>query len=556
MFFKVGDFKQFENYTFVLSTEKYVRTVKNTGKLFYLEFYCDRIILQLKQKGESIMKKRISTITAICLGICLLFLCGCDTAGGGSYGSYAPMAGPVMAGEASPDGSVSDDNYQYESVIEQGFVNTSVTPSSYFSLDRNTAGYSLMRYELKNYAVISPDSVRLEEYVNYFDYDYPAPEKGDGIGASAYLSPCPWNPEHKLLTVGLKTEESNIDGQGGNYVFLIDVSGSMSGTERLDLVKYSIKELVKNLSQNDTVTIVTYANGVDIKLRSMSASEKNRSTIFEALDSLTASGGTNGEGGLELAYECAEKAFRLGGNNRVVLMSDGDFNIGMSDNTDMKEFIQDKAKSGVYLSVLGFGMGNMRDDMLETLALNGNGNYAYIDTELEAKKVLCEELSGTLYTVAKDAKAGVTFNPETVNSYRLLGYDMKRMSESDFENTEKDAGEIGSNLTVTAIYEIELKEDAQKDSQIAEIHLKWKDTAENNKEKKITVTNTENGTEDTEFAICVAEFALVLRQSRYMGDASLENVLSRLKDLQNYINDDPYKGEFCELVSIAKEIRK
>lgn len=482
-----------------------------------------------------------------------------------ALGAFSCNGGTMMGGYPDmylPEGEyTSGENYNYESVEERGFVETAQTPSSYFSLDRNTAGYTLMRGQLQANMEIAADSVRLEEYVNYFDYDYPAPEKGEGMTATAYLSPCPWNEEHKLMTVGVKTEESYLQTEGGNYVFLVDVSGSMSGSayyygsesetylSRIDLVKYAFKTLLGNLTESDSVAIVTYANNISTKLSATKVTEENRSKIEKAIDSLNASGGTNGGGGLERAYNEAQKNFRTGGNNRIILMSDGDFNVGMSDLDELKEFVQEKAQSGVYLTTVGVGMGNTRDDLMQMLALNGNGNYAYIDTKLETEKVFTKELNGTLYTVAKDVKAGVTFDAERVQSYRLLGYDLKRMSQSDFENTEKDAGEIGSNLCVTAVYEIELKEAAENDP-LAQVHLKWKDVENREREKKFTVNNVENGTADTDFIACVAEFALALRQSKY-ATPSLGNVFLRLNGMTEYLKQDVYKREFKRLVELA-----
>ncbi len=505
------------------------------------------------------MKKSILKIATLCLSAFALLASACGGNGSAAMGGYyynaADMEGVV----------VPDENYQYESVEERGFVQTAETPSSYFSLDRNTAGYSLMRSQINSGSTIAADSVRLEEYVNYFSYDYPAPQKGEGVNATAYLSSCPWNEAHKLMTVGIKTEEAYLQTEGGNYVFLVDVSGSMSGStgsqeediySRMDLVKFAMKTIVEGLGENDSVAIVTYASGIKVKLNATRVTDFNRWFINNAINGLSASGSTNGSGGLQKAYEQAQKNFREGGNNRVVLMSDGDFNVGMTNTDDLKELVQEKAASGVYLSVLGVGMGNTRDDLMQTLALNGNGNYAYLDNTMEVKKVLSEELNGTMYTVAKDAKAGVTFNADMVASYRLLGYDLKRMSESDFENQEKDAGEIGSNLTVTVMYEIELAEEVVENAALGEVHLKWKDVEDRPQEKKLSVLNVENGTNDTAFAACVAEFALVLRQSQYAGAASLGGVMARLQGLSEYTNGDAYKTEFVELVGKANESEK
>ena len=494
------------------------------------------------------MKKQITAFVCSCAAAALL--CGC------SGGMKFADSGLYPAGESYPlfsDG----ENYLYDTVVEQGFSDTETAPSSYFSLDRNTAGYSLVRTQLRQGVKISPESVRLEELVNYFDYDYPAPEAGEAVGVSAYLSDCPWNAEHKLMTVGIKTEEAVRTGDA-NYVLLVDVSGSMGGTlagtegqSRLDLVKYGANKLLDTLGAQDRVSIVTYASGVKTVLESTAATEENKPAIRNAINKLSSYGSTNGSDGLQRAYEQAEAHRAENGNNRIIILSDGDFNVGISNQDELKEFIQEKAKSGIALSVVGVGMGNLRDDFMQTLALNGNGNYCYIDTPLEAQKVFVEEVAGTLYTVAKDAKAGVTFNADAVSSYRLLGYDMKTMSEEDFNNTEKDAGEIGSNLCVTAMYEIELS-DADTDAALAEAAVRYKNEAGEDCEVTLTVTGQETATQDVQFAACVAEFALVLRASAYRGNASLENVLVRLEGMSAYLAEDVYKSEFAELAAVGK----
>lgn len=499
-------------------------------------------------KRSEKMKKQITAFVCSCAAAALL--CGC------SGGMKFADSGLYPAGESYPlfsDG----ENYLYDTVVEQGFSDTETAPSSYFSLDRNTAGYSLVRTQLRQGVKISPESVRLEELVNYFDYDYPAPEAGEAVGVSAYLSDCPWNAEHKLMTVGIKTEEAVRTGDA-NYVLLVDVSGSMGGTvagtegqSRLDLVKYGANKLLDTLGAQDRVSIVTYASGVKTVLESTAATEENKPAIRNAINKLSSYGSTNGSDGLQRAYEQAEAHRAENGNNRIIILSDGDFNVGISNQDELKEFIQEKAKSGIALSVVGVGMGNLRDDFMQTLALNGNGNYCYIDTPLEAQKVFVEEVAGTLYTVAKDAKAGVTFNADAVSSYRLLGYDMKTMSEEDFNNTEKDAGEIGSNLCVTAMYEIELS-DADTDAALAEAAVRYKNEAGEDCEVTLTVTGQETATQDVQFAACIAEFALVLRASAYRGNASLENVLARLEGMSAYLAQDVYKSEFAELAAVAK----
>ncbi len=478
------------------------------------------------------------------------------------YAALAAASVLVFTGCAGKGGNYYPDvgedyghDYRYDSVYEQPFKNVADNPSSYFTLDRNTANYTLMRRTINNGYPVNADSVRAEEYINYFDYDFAAPAAGNDIAVSTYLSDCPWNEDHKLITVGVKTEEVSVDAAASNYVFLIDVSGSMAGNDRLGLVKTTLKTLVNNLGEKDRVSIVTYASGTEVVLDSTPASEKNKKKIISKINKLTASGSTNGSGGLELAYAQAADHFIAGGNNRVIMMSDGDFNVGISDGTPLKEFIQDKAQRGVYLTVLGYGMGNMRDDNLESLARNGNGNYAYIDSAEEAEKLFDKDIAGMLVAVAKDAKAGVTFT-ENVEKYRLIGYDTKLISEDDFNNPEKDAGEIGSNLTVTIVYEIQLSENAQHNARLADLEIRYKDVSDGEKDRSVKnfVNNDPNPDAQTTFISCVAEYALLLRNSDYKGAASFENVLERLETIGTYVNNDYFKQEFVTLVRKAKTI--
>lgn len=490
-------------------------------------------------------RKALALLTAITV-ICLIFLfaaCGGSDDLGGSFfqdsGGY-PYIEPA------------DGNYVYDGIEEQDFALVSENPSSYFSLDRNTASYSYVRRQLNDGLDIAPDSVRVEELINYFDYDFPAPVD-KAIGVSAYLADCPWNAENKLMLVGVKTSLSELETENANYVFLIDVSGSMAGKDRLGLAVKGMEKLTDSLGDKDVVSVVTYASGVRKVLDGTECSDEGKTVIKHALGDLAASGSTSGGEGLQLAYATAKEHFIENGNNRVIIISDGDFNVGMTDLDELKEFIQDKAKENIYLTVLGVGMGNTRDDLLETLAINGNGNYAYLDNELEAEKVLCEELDGTLKTVAKDAKAGVTFT-SAVEKYRLIGYDTKIISQEDFENENADAGEIGSNLCVAALYEIKLAE--SEETRLADVEIKYKDVSagETDESVKIEVTVDTPSSDDLSFISCVAEFGLLLRRSDYKGDASFEAVTERLAMLENYIGDDAYKSEFVTLVGKASEL--
>lgn len=502
------------------------------------------------------MKKKWALISVSLIGAACIGLCACDA--GGGWRDSGSWGGDML----SPD-AVSG-NYDYNTVIENGFKNTADEASSYFSLDRNTATYSLVRRQLNNGWHIAPDSVRIEEMINYFGYDFAAPEDDKAVALSSYLAPCPWNSENMLMLAGVKTSEYNLDAEACNYVFLMDVSGSMSGKDRIDLAKHGINKLVDNLSDNSVVSLVTYASGVKTVLSGKECTDDNKNVIKKAVNDLTARGSTNGGDGLERAYALAQNSFIPHGNNRVILISDGDFNVGMSRQDELKEFIQTKAESGVYLSVLGVGMGNTRDSILETLATCGNGNYAYLDNELEAEKVFGQELNGTLKTVAKDAKACVTFNTETVEEYRLIGYDTKILSQDDFNNSKTDAGEIGSNLCVAALYEIKradfgLADVEGADAKLADIEIRYKDVRtavevnDSVTSEVMFVASRAFDNDDFKFITCVAEFGLILRKSEYKGTASLDSVLDRLDGLSTYINDDPLKKEFVTIVGKASE---
>ena len=488
------------------------------------------------------MKKFLAILAATCATTVLFSACNSIVS---DY--YPPIAG-------SPDYDGENGNYVYGDIIEQGFKDVSEESSSYFSLDRNTATYSLVRRQIENGWTVSPDSVRVEELINYFDFDFAAPEE-KAVAVSAYLGECPWEDSHKLMLAGIKTAEMNIDAVNGNYVFLIDVSGSMSGDDRLGLAKKGLNKLVDGLGDGDKISIVTYASGVKEVLDGGECSEIGKDEVKAAINGLKAGGATYASGGLEMAYRLAEKHYITGGNNRVILISDGDFNVGITGSETMAEYISSRtvAEKSVYLSVLGVGMGNTRDDMLETLARHGNGNYAYLDNEMEAEKVLCHELNGTLMTVAKDAKAGVTFT-ENVIKYRLIGYDTKIISQDEFNDDTTDAGEIGSNLCVAALYEVELAEDAE--GKLADIEVRYKDVRANTEISEsvtVEVTTSTHTCDDLEFITCVAEFGLVLRQSKYAPNANLYSVLERLEAISDYISKDPYRASFKTLAGKASE---
>lgn len=442
-------------------------------------------------------------------------------------------------------------NYQYDGISENDFVSTAEETSSYFSLDRNTASYSLMRREINQGLTTNANSVRLEEYVNYFNYNYARPSGEDALALLGSVFDCPWNEENKLFTIGIAAEEISFASDiQNNIIFLIDISGSMFGEDRLGLIQQAFTMLLDNLGDNDYVSIVTYASNCRVALSGARGTEKTK--IANVLQDLSASGTTNGSGGIQLAYAEAEKYFIQGGNNRVILATDGDFNVGISDKNQLKNFISEKRQSGIYLTVLGVGMFNTNDSTMKTLAESGNGNYAYLDSVAEARKVLVEELNGTFNVVAKDAKAGVIFNPETVEKYRLIGYESKMLSQDEFYDENKDAGEIGSGHTVTAVYEIKIKDNAA--GNIATVEIKYKHP-ESNENKNITETFTTydysaNPDEDCIFIGCVVEYGLLLRNSEFKGNADFENVISRLSQL-SCVREDPFKAEFLEIVKKA-----
>ena len=476
-------------------------------------------------KKEINMKRTLFTIVSFMLAVCMLQ--GCSPAKNGDGLFYNPSMGYYDEAEAP--------SYSYDEVKENGFTVAAVKNSSTFSLDRNTTGYSIARRQINGGTKISADSVRVEEYVNYFSYSYPEPTDGKPLAISGKLFDCPWNAENKLFTVG--------------------VSG---------LIQNAFTMLANNLSDNDVVSIVTYAGSTKVVAEGLNGTQKSQ--ICNVLQDLSASGSTAGASGIQLAYKVAEKYFIQGGNNRVMLATDGDFNVGISNKNQLNEFISAKRDTGIYLSVFGVGMGNTRDDIMETLAKNGNGNYGYLDSITEARKLLVTEMGGTLETVAKDAKINVTFNADKVEKFRLIGYENKMMSEDDFNDENKDAGEIGSGHTVTAVYEIKLKDGTAENAgnetlaEFASAKIKCKDPDSNENieiDKSFDLDlYTATPDEDGSFIASVTEFGLLLRESQYKGTASWQGLLSRLTNLTsvNGANADEFRAEFLELVKKAQTI--
>ena len=466
----------------------------------------------------------------------------------------------------------------YKEIKENSFVAVAQQPVTTFSADVDRAAYANVR-RIIGYGQIPPkDAVRIEEMVNYFDYDYPAPEEGSvsPLRVSPELAPAPWNPNHLLLRIGLQAKKIDLaKAPPSNIVFLIDVSGSMDEENKLPLLKSSFKMLLEQLRPDDKIAIVTYANGTKVALPSTSVKDKEK--IIKVLDNLYASGGTSGGRGIQLAYEQAQKSFIKNGNNRIILATDGDFNIGINNTTDLEKFIEKQRESGIYMSVLGFGIGNYRDDMAETIADKGNGNYAYIDNITEAKKVLVNELSGTLFAVAKDVKLQLEFNPKYVKEYKLIGYENRMLANEDFTNDKKDAGEIGAGHTVTALYELvpsdgkvaqslryqsqELNEKG-KGNELGFLKIRYKDPKVKDA-KSVEITEPlifnkkalKDTSTDYRFAASVAEFGILLRDNSNKANATYDQVIELA---EGAIGKDPegYRKEFVRLVKSVKILPK
>jgi len=462
------------------------------------------------------------------------------------------------------------DDESYESFEENKFENPATTPLSTFSIDVDNASYTNIRRFLNSGQTVPKDAVRVEEMVNFFKYDYPQPVGNDPFSINTEYSTCPWNPNHKLLKIGLQGYEiPTATLPASNFVFLIDVSGSMSDSNKLPLLKESMKVLVKNMRKQDRLAIVVYAGAAGLVLPSTSGADKNK--IYEALDNLNAGGSTAGGAGIELAYKTAQENFVKGGNNRVVIATDGDFNVGASSDGDMQTLIEAKRKGGVFLTCLGYGMGNYKDSKLETLADKGNGNYAYIDNMQEADRFLDKEFKGSMYAIAKDVKIQIEFNPKHVQRYRLIGYENRKLRDEDFANDAVDAGELGSGHTVTALYEIiptgvqsdyftnipELKYSAtltnntgNYNDELATIKFRYKKPDGDKSTEMINVIpniviNSPSG--DFKFAAAVAWFGLKLRDSSLVPDKTSENIIKLAKEGLKK-DDEGYRAEFIRLV--------
>jgi Ca-activated chloride channel family protein len=464
---------------------------------------------------------------------------------------------------------------EYATIRDNKFLAVLNDPLSTFSVDVDTASYSNLRRFLMQNQLPPKDAVRIEEMVNYFTYNYPQPQAGEPFSVTTDLAVCPWNTGHQLLRVGLRGKTPDAANlSSSNLVFLIDVSGSMDQPDKLPLLKEGFKMMVRNLRAEDKVSIVVYAGSAGQVLAPTSGADKER--ILSAIDNLRAGGSTAGGAGIRLAYQLAKDQFIKGGNNRVILATDGDFNVGISSTSEMTRLIEEKREDGIFLTVLGFGQGNVKDSRMESLADQGNGNYYYIDNIKEAKKVLVTELGSTLFTIAKDVKIQVEFNPANVKAYRLIGYENRVMAKEDFNDDKKDAGEIGAGHTVTALYEVVPASseesfgsvDALKyqqapaaapaaSNEVLTVKLRYKEP-DGNVSKLITkpVLKAEVRAEpagDFAWAAAVAEFGILLRASEYKGSASYDHVL---KTARANLGADTFgfRAEFVTLVEAAQTI--
>ncbi len=455
----------------------------------------------------------------------------------------------------------------YDKPDENGFFMSMGQPLSTFAADVDTASYANVRRMIEDgydAAMIPKEAVRPEEFINYFSYDLKSAGKNDKFGVTTEVAPCPWNEDHRLMFVGVKAEDE-LDGDipESNLVFLIDVSGSMASRNKLDLLKKCFSNLVDNLPGDGCVSIVTYASREEVVLEGANMRDKNK--IKRAIRSLEASGSTAGERGMEMAYEVAKDYFIDGGNNRIIMATDGDLNVGISDPDELEKFIKGKKDYGIFLSVLGFGEGNYKDDRLERLADCGNGNYSYIDSESEGRKVLVDEMSSTLVTVAKDVKFQIEFNPAVVNSYRLIGYENRQMDATDFNNDKKDGGEIGSGHSVVALYEIVTTDSSSaidlkyqhgdtdiSSDEYATVKIRYKEPEEDTSKLLSYVVGRDSysdvPSDNLTFAGLVAEFAMLLSDSDYSNDVSYRDIINSYRQLDE---TDDYKDEFISLVRMV-----
>lgn len=497
---------------------------------------------------------------------------------GGVLSERAPAARPKTA-QFPVSVYTSFNTEEYSRIYENRFFDALHNPLSTFSIDVDTASYANIRRFIRNNQFPLKDAVRIEEMINYFDYDYPLPGKKEPFSIFTEMSLCPWNEAHRLIHIGLQGRELTSEEQPpSNLVFLLDVSGSMRSPNKLPLLQTAFKLLAKELDEKDKVSIVVYAGAAGVVLPSTSAS--NKAEIIGAVDRLQAGGSTAGGEGIRLAYKTAMENFIRNGNNRVILATDGDFNVGVSSTSELVRMIEEYREKGVFLTVLGFGMGNYKDNRMEQLADKGNGNYFYIDNILEAKKVFIDDLTGTLFTIAKDVKIQVEFNPAKVKAYRLVGYENRILDKEDFADDTKDAGELGSGHSVTALYEVipygsdeevarigdlkyqdtKINPEAFKSPEVMTVKLRYKEPDGDKSQlveapvldKKVSF---EESTDDFKFSAAVAEFGMLLRDSEFKGSTSFDSILKLALEGKGK-DTHGYRAEFIRLVEMCQLLER
>jgi len=492
-----------------------------------------------------IMKKLFSLTTLLIV----LLIIGCSKDSGYYFDSDANIDGYA---------TIHLPGDQYNEIIENPFIKVTDEPVSTFSIDADGASYANIRRFIQQDKMIPPsNAIRTEELINYFQLDYEYKDEGHPISLNGEISTCPWKADNKLIRIGIKGKPiSKEDLPPSNFVFLIDVSGSMGSEDKLELLKNGFKYLTDELNGEDRVAIVTYAGSAGVILESTSGNEKNK--IKDAIDKLGSGGSTAGAEGIISAYKIAEDNFIEGGNNRIVIGTDGDFNVGPSSQEELVELIEEKRDEGVYITVLGVGRGNLNDGALEQIADNGNGTYEYIDNIEQLRKVFIYDYN-KFYAVAKDVKVQLEFNPDLVDSYRLIGYENRVLDEEDFEDDKKDAGDIGSDQNITALYEIvPVSNSNHLSTHSFTIDFRYKQPDSDTSipmsmniydEKK----SFQEASDFMKFTSCVASFSMLLRDSEYKGTAEYDNVLDWLKDIE-LEDEHGFKEEFKSLVSEAKDL--
>ncbi len=471
----------------------------------------------------------------------------------------------------SDDSSVVHNTEEYDLINENEFKGVKDNPLSTFSIDVDTASYSNVRRFISGSQLPPKDAVRIEEMINYFRYSYPQPEGEHPFSINTEISETPWNKKNKLLLVGIQGKSLDYnDLKPCNFVFLIDSSGSMSDANKLPLLKKSLALMLKGLKKDDRIAIVAYAGSAGVILPSTPATKSDK--ILEAFESLNAGGSTAGGEGIVLAYKIAKENLIKDGNNRVILCTDGDFNVGASSTAEMVRMIEEKRKDDIYLTICGFGMGNYKDGRMEQISNAGNGNYFYIDNIKESEKVFVKEMRANMFTIAKDVKIQIEFNPLKVKSYRLIGYENRMLAKEDFDNDKKDAGELGAGHTVTALYEIvpadaggysdntiklryqesKIKKDSASGNEIMVLKMRYKPIKED-KSKLIEKTVVDENikfaktSENFRFASAVAGFGMLLRDSKFKNDLTAKDVIRIAKEAKSR-DEEGYRSEFIELV--------